>query len=153
MNTKICTSIEQSKKLIELGLDVKTADMMYSPPIRTHFENYGDADNEYEQPGYMVINVRCNIIKDNVLDKPISLSSDDIPSWSLSALLQLMPKDEQIEWSLSYGGWQIDSIKYVEKFFMTYEIEDLSIFHTVSDIEPLDSAFEMICWLLKNNKI
>jgi hypothetical protein len=26
---KICTSIEQSKKLIELGLDVNTADMFW----------------------------------------------------------------------------------------------------------------------------
>ena len=26
---KICTSIDQSKKLIELGLDVKTADMFW----------------------------------------------------------------------------------------------------------------------------
>ena len=26
---KICTSIEQSKKLIELGIDVNTADMYY----------------------------------------------------------------------------------------------------------------------------
>jgi len=27
--SKICTSIEQSKKLIELGIDVNTADMYY----------------------------------------------------------------------------------------------------------------------------
>ena len=28
---KICTSIEQSKKLIELGIDANTADMTYRP--------------------------------------------------------------------------------------------------------------------------
>ena len=28
--SKICTSIEQSKKLIELGIDVNTADMYWS---------------------------------------------------------------------------------------------------------------------------
>lgn len=27
----ICTSIEQSKKLIELGIDVNSADMRYDP--------------------------------------------------------------------------------------------------------------------------
>lgn len=29
MNTKICTSIEQSKKLVELGIDINTADMYW----------------------------------------------------------------------------------------------------------------------------
>lgn len=31
MKTKICTDIEQSKKLVELGLDIETADMTYYP--------------------------------------------------------------------------------------------------------------------------
>lgn len=35
---KICTSIEQSKKLIELGIDINTADFMweYNPDKETY---------------------------------------------------------------------------------------------------------------------
>ena len=61
---KICTSPEQSQKLLELGIDVNTADMCYdgyaldnngSHPVRLH-----KSDGEY-----------------------------DIPAWSLTALLSL----------------------------------------------------------------
>lgn len=54
---KICTSIEQSKKLIELGVDVNTADMCYID---------GDDKN-------------CQV-KDGTLD------DEDIYAWSLTAL-------------------------------------------------------------------
>ena len=37
---KICTSVEQSKKLIELGIDIKTADMYYSYDY--NIEEYDD---------------------------------------------------------------------------------------------------------------
>ena len=64
---KICTSIEQSKKLIELGIDVKTADMLY----RWHDEQW------YCVP------------KD--VPYPYSLR-DMIPAWSLAALLDVIPE-------------------------------------------------------------
>ena len=55
---KICTSLEQSKKLIELGVDIHTADMCWQ-------------NNEF----------------------PIGFNDDDaVPAWSLSALLELIPK-------------------------------------------------------------
>ena len=62
METKICTSIEQSKKLLSLGLDADTADMWYLP-IKDTYE--------------LVITP--------------SLTRGIIPAWSLSALLELMP--------------------------------------------------------------
>ena len=61
---KICTSLEQSKKLIELGIDVNTADMFYR-------DNGVDVKLMWEHlPDVQVTN----------------------PAWSLSALLKLMPK-------------------------------------------------------------
>ena len=54
---KICTSIEQSEKLIELGIDVKTADMCYLDGC--------DED--------------CQV-KDGTLD------DEDVYAWSLTAL-------------------------------------------------------------------
>ena len=64
---KICTSIEQSKKLIELGIDVNTADMYWwSTSLKYYIEAMDDGDfNEAE---------------------------GHVPAWSLTALLKLIPK-------------------------------------------------------------
>ena len=96
MNTKICTDLSQSKKLLELGIDAETADMWWNIGI-----------GGYSNPS-------C-----------VPVSDVDIPAWSLTALLQLMPKDKEITWVLSYGGWY--GMGYVEEFFMTYETENSSV--------------------------
>ena len=68
MTTKICTSIEQSKKLIELGLDINTADM--------HWQ-YVEEDSGQLQWFYF--------------PKDFSINQEkSIPAWSLSALLELI---------------------------------------------------------------
>ena len=64
--TKICTTIEQSQILNELGLDVNTADMYYD------VNGYG-------------IQGKPEVAVGKVWSK-------DIPAWSLTALLNLMPK-------------------------------------------------------------
>ena len=61
---KICTSIEQSKKLIESGVDVNTADMYY--------QWYSESALHVGK-GSKKLNADC-------------------PSWSLSALLKILPK-------------------------------------------------------------
>ena len=68
MNTKICTDIEQSEKLIEFGIDVNTADMCH------RFRWSNDS----------FILLPC-------AEKAREPITDDIPAWSLSALLKLMP--------------------------------------------------------------
>ena len=62
---KICTSIDQSKKLTELGIDVNTADMYYD------VNNYG-------------IQSKPEVAVGKVWSK-------DIPAWSLAALLNIIP--------------------------------------------------------------
>lgn len=71
MKTKICTSLEQSKKLVELGMDIETADMCYFPV--QSIEN----------------NVHYNLFahKEKV----------GIPAWSLSKLLVII-RDWQCVW-------------------------------------------------------
>ena len=61
---KICTDIGQSKKLVELGIDVSTADMCW---LYTNGEYFDE-------------------VNDGVLDE------EDIYAWSLTALLKLIPK-------------------------------------------------------------
>jgi len=62
---KICTSIEQSKKLMELGIDVNTADMYWWYGGKVYYvEAMEDGDFNKES---------------------------DIPCWSLAALLEVIP--------------------------------------------------------------
>lgn len=108
----ICTTIEQSKKLIELGIDITTADMYY-------YTVNGDL---YKIP--------------NIIESKDDLYVDEksIPTWSLSALLKLIPN--------------------FNMFKRTIECKIETTNHLVDKVcEPLDAAFEMIVWLKENKKI
>ena len=132
---KICTSIEQSKKLIELGIDVKSADMFWDtlfakkPEAQVNNHHYIDEyDDEHR-----------------------------VPAWSLSALLRLMPPylfefergiDLNIYPNLNGKGWHCS--------YMPNNIESLKKdkFRQITNGDnPIDAAFEMVCWLKENNKI
>lgn len=63
---KICTTIEQSKKLIELGIDVITADMYWWATSKRYYIEAMDDGDFNEREGH-------------------------VPAWSLSALLELIP--------------------------------------------------------------
>ena len=107
---KICTSQEQSKKLIELGVDVNTADMYYD------VNRYG-------------IQSKPEVAIGKVWSK-------DIPAWSLTALLKLIPK-----FSLEKG------ISNNAGYLLCYN------YNTTYYDDPVDAAFEMICQLKKYKKI
>lgn len=74
---KICTSLEQSKQLIELGIDINTSDMYWEYNHNIHA--YDDI------PRVVVINNWDDVNK------------KDFPAWSLSALMHLMPKHYVVE--------------------------------------------------------
>lgn len=80
---KICTSKEQSQKLIDLGIDVITADMDYIP--------FANSPKEYD----CVVNMWNN-----------KHESDWIPAWSLSALLGILPYPSLHS---TFMGWRCDS--------------------------------------------
>lgn len=65
---KICTTIEQSQKLIELGIDVNTADMHWMNEII--FLSFDKVDKAFN-------------------DK---MGCEYLPAWSLAALLAVFPK-------------------------------------------------------------
>lgn len=105
---KICTSIEQSEKLIKLGIDRKTSDMYYWCGEDLRIGGYRAQDEEY-----------------------------DIPAWSLSALMELF--DGKAGLTRDYRLW------------FCY---DNGKSHGTKHYEnPIDAAFEMICWLNENNNI
>lgn len=70
MKNKICTSLEQSQKLIELGINVNTADMFWD----TLFAKKPEAQ------------VNNHHLIDEYDDE------HRVPAWSLTALLKLIPK-------------------------------------------------------------
>ena len=73
-NSQICTTREQSKRLLALGLKRETADMMYQN-YRGHCIGFG-----YDK--YPKCITDLNILRDV-----------DIPAWSLHRLLLLLPTE------------------------------------------------------------
>ena len=141
---KICTDINQSMKLIELGLDVNTSDMYY--PNRT--------DIQYQ--GALPIGMKHGN----------SLLAQEIPAWSLTALLKLIKSE--IYGETIYG----DTITYKVKFrkykftvdlyqiaygnYKNYEDGSSSwkdMINTGQKEDPIDAAFQMVCWLKENGKL
>ena len=108
--SKICTSQEQSKKLVELGIDVNTADMYYDC-------------NSYGIQGKPEVAVG-------------KVWSKDIPAWSLTALIGLIPKFSLEKDISKNAGYEL-----------CYN------YNTTYYDEPVDAAFEMICWLKKYDKL
>jgi hypothetical protein len=107
---KICTSLEQSKKLIKLGIDINTADMYRWYSGRRYYVESMDDDDFNEE--------------------------SDVPAWSLSALLELIPAGNiLLRDALSKNYKCINSI-------------DSNLYDN-----PLDAAFEMVVWLKENEKI
>jgi hypothetical protein len=116
---KICTSIEQSLKLIELEIDVNTADMYY--PNSVGRVNY-PLPIEYKMD--------------------LSLLSQEIYAWSLSALLKILPLPTLEETPITTTETKWKCTIYCDAKYWS-ELHN----------NPIDAAFEMICWLLENKKL
>ena len=94
--SQICTTVEQSKRLLGLGLKPETADMYWV----NHLDLWMPVMLLYE-------------------DRP--LDNNDIPAWSLHRLIEMMPKNIAIDgdtayplqtqkrsdgkWCVGYQGW------------------------------------------------
>lgn len=132
MENKICTSIEESKKLVELGIDRKTSDMYYWCGSNLRIGGYKAQDEEF-----------------------------DIPAWSLSALMKMLP-DFTIPTAFSYkvsvpSMTKTDrgySLKYVGDFEVKINKGDgiESPIEIFAD-NPIDVAFQAVAYLKENNKI
>lgn len=83
--SNIATNIEQSKYLLELGLPKETADMSYS-------EEYFGRDKDGNDEWCWRLNA-CKFVDVEGV----------IPAWSLSALLEVMPKPDL--YRLSADSW------------------------------------------------
>ena len=127
---KICTSIEQSQKLI-VGIDIKTADMCWSIDIP-------------DLPTLLAYPITdC----DNWENK--------IPAWSLSALLDLIPPYlGEFKDGIDFGFSKSVNGKWYSAHYIQLDNSGLATFtKTVTGDTAIDSAFEMVCWLKENKKL
>ena len=123
----IATSIEQSKHLLELGLDPNTADMVW------------------------MSNKWLYSIKDNILHKE-DFSEIDTLAWSLSALLKVMPKNTNETYHLfssmmsdQLGSWICDRSKY----YIDTDGYNKNDYECFKSDNPITAAYQMVCWLLE----
>ena len=140
---KICTSIEQSKKLIELGIDVNTADMFFA------------------------MNGTLPVVSKYIDDGFVTAVDGAIPCWSLSTLMNLLPSEFTTENKFGKYKYEIKIRKYkltdgVNIYQIAYGnykwYEDGShswkdMINTGQKEELLDAVFDMVCWLLEDKKI
>ena len=138
------TTIEQSKKLLELGLSPKSADMSwYRPNVMYPYELH----TKYKGHGVMADG-----------------SDDLIPAWSVSALIMLMPATIQTKESVEpYSlmifrrppvGEQKDwfEIEYGYRYAMTVGYLN-EWYHIVAGEDLTTVCFDMVCWLLEHDYI
>ena len=111
---KICTDLEQSKKLIELGININTSDCSWILSPRD---------------GHYILSLTAPL-------------DDDIPAWSLSTLLNLLPNLNNKQPILTKG-------KFTGLWYCYYEDE----IDTMTYDNAIDAVFEMIILLNENNKI
>lgn len=136
------TSIEQSKKLLELGLNPDTADMYWTPDADTVVPApyITKTDNETLIPAY----------------------KGAVPCWSLSALMNLLPPSIQTGEGM-HNQYEIDIRKYWGDEENLYQIaygndrgfseEWHDMINTGEEENLIDAAFQMVVWLLENNYI
>ena len=134
--TKNCTNLEQSKKFIELGIDLNTADMCISL-----FTITTNGNKEIKQ-------VLLPLNYSKVTEYPAPDFIERFPAWSLSALLGLMPTDDKKD------EYYVDTESHSDYHTVSYRnCWDGCIHSEYSKESLLDGAFEMIVWLKENGKI
>lgn len=140
------TTIEQSKHLLDLGLNPKSADMwwLYVTAQGKHIAMM------YEEPDPHYL----------ARMKSYGIKNAAIPCWSLGALIELMPKvisvpvDERSAYFYSLE-WQFandNSLRYIATNRGKCLI-DIYSDHDTRNKSLIETAFEMVCWLLKNGYI
>lgn len=129
MNFKnnISTTREQSRRLLGLGVKPETADMYYW----------------YEgNPYYCPYSLKA---QDKVM--PYELREEDVPSWSLSRLLEMMPKEIQYE---THGCILMITPLWISYTYMLHsEIIDDVKYVSVKKYHLFDELLDMIEWLIK----
>lgn len=131
----ICTSREQSERLLALGLKKETADMMWW----SHTVDWCGIINKTERQWHLGIGYA----------EPLDARMERIPAWSLHRLIEMMPKCVRAH---SIGDDSPRLHPYVPKFdYQGVTIENideiLADFYEHTDL--FDNIIDCIEWLIK----
>lgn len=128
------TTIEQSKKLLELGLSPESADMIHWKMPK---------DEYYECENIIWLDSVHTLRRKGLVDFD-ETRMEIIPAWSLSILLELMPRiDEQ---NATLECCTDDAGKVVSYTVEYWNIKNIGYYNTA-----VEAAYSMVVWLLENN--
>lgn len=102
--------------------------------------------------GYVFVAYKLRYYIEAMDDGDFNEEEGNIPAWSLSALLDLMPKLYEFENETDDGGCQPNLCKGWDNN-LWHVVYRSSIYITEWHEDPIDAAFEMICWLKENRKL
>lgn len=131
MKSKICTTIDQCKKLLDLGIDINTADLTVT--------------NLPLQDGSRFDFICCKLPTDT-FPSITDGKSEKIPAWSLSALLELIPE------SIDDNTDDFSQLQLTKKSVAYYYGNGALRCGFLKD-NFINAAFEMVCWLKENGKL
>lgn len=126
------TTVEQSKRLIELGINPETADMIHPCLIARGEEVMYDAP----------------VPKNSVLyamHTSLEEKQKSVPAWSSDALMSLMPVVNEF--------YRPAMKKYDDFYCCVYSDDHCGDIQWFNGDTPVDAAFEMILWLIEKNYI
>lgn len=120
--SQIATTIEQSKKLLKLGVNPKTADMYHWWEGNPYFFPY--------------------TLKLQDCVTPYELREEDVPAWSLSRLLEMMPR---------YIDEKEEVLLMIEPPIVSYyDTKYRGQHHFTTSPNIFDNCVAMIDWLIRN---
>lgn len=126
MRENACTSIEQSYRLVGLGIDQNTADCEW------WVHKDGKYSNWFKSPGRKFP------------------ENGFVPAWTLEALLNLFPKDDTVTINLRYLSSTFDGKGNHLKNVWCCTYDNLQVCKDFYGETALDAAYETMDWLLEN---
>lgn len=129
-----CTTVKQSRLLVQVGIDPNTADMVY------YFDH-----GELFLPSAHLISSRSKH------DIPDWNSDTFLPAWSFVALLNLLP--ETLLYDTDDEGFTADGYDLIIKGQgnrISYRDGDKSVFDSGNQLNLLNAAVETVVWLARD---
>lgn len=124
----IATSVKQSINLSKLGLSYKTSDMFYKHD--TDLDGYIEKDIYELKIGH-------------------SYNEHDIPAWSLSSLIELMPSRVEEEYKLN----MIKDDTTNGYYYNYSNRKERKMISSMAAYNLIDAAYNMVVWLLEKGYI
>ena len=133
------TNIEQSKKLLELGLNPGTADFCYRTWMKHDLT-----------PLFVSYTEGISILESSIYDVSARNKLKMlVPCWSIGALLEVMPKQIFSEDHIKH---YVPTLYIAEKASIGYQA--MNEFLCIKNGKTLiEAIYDMVVWLLENNYI